>query len=127
MTLNSREISWSLEEQDVGKPLLYKIVKKLNVWGAERKNLDIKKSLSRDRENNIRDFFVNENINFEYPNSIEEFYDLLDHFQKQKSTCIENSIGENVKLDRLIVMGNISGLADQSEIFSNLLTVSRKY
>ena len=41
-------------------------------------------SLSRYRENNIRDCFVNENINFEYPNSIEEFDDLLEHFQRKK-------------------------------------------
>ena len=41
-------------------------------------------SLSRDRENNIRDCFVNENLNFEYPNSIEEFDDLLEHFQRKK-------------------------------------------
>ena len=45
-------------------------------------------SLSRYRKNSIRDFFVNENINFEYPSSIEEFDELLEHFQRQKSTCI---------------------------------------
>ena len=41
-------------------------------------------SLSRDRENNNRNCFVNKNINFEYLNSTEEFDDLLDHFQRQK-------------------------------------------
>ena len=30
-------------------------------------------------------------------------------------------------LDRLIVMDNVSGLADRSEEFNNFLTVSRKY
>ena len=48
----------------------------------------LKISLSRYRENNVRDCFVNANINFEYPNSIEEFDDLLEHFQRQKTTCI---------------------------------------
>ena len=41
-------------------------------------------SLSRDRENNNRNCFVNKNINFGYLNSTEEFDDLLDHFQRQK-------------------------------------------
>ena len=67
-------------------------------------------SLSRDRGNNIRNCFVNENINFEYPNSIEKFDDLLEHFQKHvetNSTCIENCLGENIKLDRLLAMDDV--------------------
>ena len=83
--------------------------------------------LSRDRENNIRDCFVNENIKFEYPNSIEEFENLLEHFQRRKSTFTENWFGKNIKLDRLFVMDDVSGLADRSEIFANFLTVSRKF
>ena len=78
-----------------------------------------KVSFARDRENNIRDCFVNENINFEYPNNTEEFDDLLEHFQRQKSTCIENCLGENIKLDRLIVMDDVLGLADHSETCAN--------
>ena len=38
-------------------------------------------------ENNIRDCFVNQNVNFEYPTSIEEFDDLLDSCQIKKSDC----------------------------------------
>ena len=83
--------------------------------------------LWRDRENNIRNCFVNENITFEYPNSNEEFDDLLEHFQREKSTCIENCLGENIKLDRLIVMDDVSGLAERSDTFGNFLTVSRKF
>ena len=39
---------------------------------------------------------------------------------------MENDLGENIKLDRLIVMNDVSGLADKSEEFANFLTVSRK-
>ena len=35
--------------------------------------------------------------------------------------------GENLIANRLIVMDDVSGLADKSEDFSNFLTVSRKY
>ena len=50
---------------------------------------------------------------------------LLEFFQRKKAPCNENCLGENIKLDRLIVMDNDSGLADRSEEFANLLTVSR--
>ena len=36
-------------------------------------------------------------------------------------------LGENRVLDRLIVMDDVSGLADKSETFSNFLTVSREF
>ena len=40
---------------------------------------------------------------------------------------INNSFGENRKLDRLIIMDNVAGVADVSKKFSNFLTVSRKF
>ena len=39
----------------------------------------------------------------------------------------ENNIGELPQINKLIVMDDVSGLADKSEDFSNFLTVSRKY
>ena len=84
-------------------------------------------ALSRHRKNNIRNCFLKENITLKYPNSTEEFDDLLEHFQREKSTCIENCLGENIKLDRLIVMDDVSGLADRSDTFANFLIVSRKF
>ena len=84
-------------------------------------------SLSKDRENNITESFVNEKMDFKYPNNVEEFDDLLEYFQRKKALCSENYLGENIKLDRLIVMDDISGLADKSDSFANFLTVSRKF
>ena len=33
--------------------------------------------LSRERENNIRGYFIDEQINFKYPNTVEDFEELL--------------------------------------------------
>ena len=40
---------------------------------------------------------------------------------------VNNSFGENKKLDWLIVMDNVAGVADISKKFANFLTVSRKF
>ena len=38
-----------------------------------------------------------------------------------------NSFGENKKMDQFIIMDDVSGVADVSKKFENLLTVSRKF
>ena len=83
--------------------------------------------LSKDREENIRDCFVNQIIKFDYPNNVEEFDDLLKVYRRRKVDYIENDLGENIVLYKLIAMDNVSGLADKSDEFANFLTVSRKY
>ena len=40
-------------------------------------------SLSKDRDNNISDYFDVE-VNFKYPKNLEEFNELLDFFERQK-------------------------------------------
>ena len=40
---------------------------------------------------------------------------------------VNSLFGENKKMDRLIVMDDISGVADISKKFANVLTVSRKF
>ena len=84
--------------------------------------------LSKDRGNNIREYFVDEEmVDVKYPNNLDEFDDLLDHFRRQKAPCNINFLGKNIKLDRLILMDDVLGLADKSEAFANFLTVSRKF
>ena len=46
---------------------------------------------------------------------------------QNKSEHIDNELGEQSTVTRLIIMDDVSGLADKSEEFSNFLTVSRKY
>ena len=84
-------------------------------------------SLSKDRENNISDCFDVE-VHFKYPKNLEELDNLLDFFQrrKEKNNCNNNLMDENTLLDRLIVMNDVSCLADKSENFDSFLTVSKK-
>ena len=63
--------------QKLGKNRMFGDIKEV-VWVS-------KIPISKDREYNIRDCFVNEKIDFHHPNCIDEFVDLLDHFQRQKA------------------------------------------
>ena len=46
---------------------------------------------------------------------------------QDKSEYIDSELGEQLAVTRLIIMDDVSGLADKSEEFSNFLTASRKY
>ena len=46
---------------------------------------------------------------------------------KKKIHCNGNSLGENIELDGLIVLDNVSGLTDRLERFANFFTVARKF
>ena len=47
--------------------------------------------------------------------------------KRNKADYVENNLGKKMVLDKLIVMDDVSGLADKSDEFANFLTVSRKY
>ena len=51
----------------------------------------------------------------------------MGNFTQEKSAYVDSGLGENLLTNKLIVMDNVSGLADKSQDFSNFLTVSRKY
>ena len=55
--------------------------------------------LSKEREDQIRQYFVFEKVDFKYVENIEEFDDLLEHVQKKKKHCKENNLGEHIELD----------------------------
>ena len=46
---------------------------------------------------------------------------------QRKAPYVNSELGEDTALDKLIVMDDVSGLADKSDIFFYFLTVSRKY
>ena len=48
-------------------------------------------------------------------------------YRLKKAVYIENDLGENMVLDKVIVMDVVSDLADKSDEFANFLTISRKY
>ena len=83
--------------------------------------------LSRERETNIKECFVGQDVQFNYPNNLEDFDYLLEMGKRNKATYIENDLGEKRLLDKLIVMDDVFGLADKSDDSANFLTVSRKY
>ena len=83
--------------------------------------------LSNEREDNIKDCFQNQHVRFNYLNNLEDFEYLLEMYKRDKAEYAENNLGEKMVLDKLIVMDDVSGLADKSDEFPNFLTVSRKY
>ena len=86
----------------------------------------LKMLLSKDRENNIREYFVDKEMGFKYLNNRHEFDDLLDYFQRQRVPCNKKVLGEKIKLNGFIVMDDVSDLAGKSEASASFLTVSRK-
>ena len=85
--------------------------------------------LSKEREENIRGFFADHSVKFTYPKNLDEFNYLIDFFMSEKMPEPENENleGKKSQIDKLIVMDDVSGLADRCEDFSNFLTVTRKY
>ena len=96
--------------------------------------------LEKQREVEIESCFDCE-LDFYYPRNKEQFEDLLEYFKtKTNSSEIDSNInsdiddvnyltsyGEKSKRSRLIVMDDVSGLADLSTKFANFLTVARKF
>ena len=104
-------------EQNVGK--LVQNLRKIKMLGKIKEVICVSKiPLSKDWDNNIRECFVDKEMDFKYPNNIDQFDGLLDYFQRQKAPHKENYLGPNIKLIRL---------ADKSETFANFLTVSGKF
>ena len=97
-------------------------------------------NLTKDREDKIRQCFTYTNVDFHYPNDVEELNLRIETFQKEtydedkkadSDSKIDgdgcNIFGENKKFDKLIVRDDVSGLADKSNNFANFLTISRKF
>ena len=84
-------------------------------------------SLSPEREQKIRESFKDQGVFFNYPENLDNFNDLVEGFMQRKADYVNIELGAYMALDKLIVMDDVSGLADKSDKFSNSLTVSRKY
>ena len=59
--------------------------------------------------------------------SLIETFKLWSREETTDDNNVNNSFGENKKLDRLIIMDDVSGVAEVSKKFANVLTVSRKF
>ena len=62
--------------QNLGKNKMFGEIKEM-IWLS-------KIPLSREREKNISDCFIDEQIDFKCPNTVEDFEDLLDFFREKK-------------------------------------------
>ena len=93
--------------------------------------------LNESREAEIESNFSCD-ISFFYPNDVNDLVDLIDEFklevESEETIGDENDnnvtssvFGETKNRDRLIVLDDVSGLADNSNKFANFLTVARKY
>ena len=97
--------------------------------------------LDKQREAEIQSCFDCK-TDFYYPRNKDKFENLLEYFktkssdetllEKQQETHSEEAdinfgFGERTQQNRLIVMDDVSGLADTSSKFASFLTVARKY
>ena len=71
----------------------------VNVFWVSKINLD------PDREEAIRNCFVDQNVQFAYPNNIDDFNYLIASFVSEKSPSVsENNLGELPLINKLIIM-----------------------
>ena len=78
-----------------------------------------------EREKNVSSCFQ-QHVDFKYPQTIDEFNMHLTR-KRNVDNDIDTVMGENSIFDKLIVMDDVSGLADKSDDFANFLIVSRKF
>ena len=82
---------------------------------------------STERGDFIRNSFEDQEVHFSYPHNLDDFNYLVGNFTQDKSESVDSEMGEQLTVNRLIIMDDVSGLADKSEEFSKFLTISRKY
>ena len=88
--------------------------------------------IDKQREAKIQSYFSNEtevHVAKEQDelDSLTETFKLRSREESSDNDNVNNSFGENKKLDRLIIMDDVSGVADTSKKIANFLTVSRKF
>ena len=88
--------------------------------------------IDKKREAEIQSYFSNE-TEVHVAKEQDELDSLIETFKlrlREETTDnnnVNNSFGKNKKLDRLIIMDDVSGVADGSKTFANFLTVSIKF
>ena len=86
--------------------------------------------IDKQREAEIQSYFKNE-TEVHIAQEQDKLDSLIETFKQRShensSLNVNNSFGENKKLDRLIIMDDVSGVANVSKNFVNFLTVSRKF
>ena len=78
-------------------------------------------SLSPEREQKIRESFEDQEVLLNYPESLEDFNCLIDTFMYKKTDLVNDELGEDMALHKLIVMDDVSGLAGKCDDIFNFL------
>ena len=83
-----------------GKTTFIQILAKNQLLGDIKEVFWISKlELSNNRENNIRDCFENQDVQFNYPNNVEDFDYLLEMCKRNKADDVEKTLGEKKVMD----------------------------
>ena len=92
-------------------------------------------AINKKREAEIQSYFKNE-TEVHIAQDQDKLDSLIDTFKQRSHESyddnsnnknVNSSFGENRKMDRLIIMNDVSGIADVPKKISNFLTVSRKF
>ena len=129
-------IFWWWDKQGAKKQVSFRVLTKIKYLAVTyylRVDWVSKIDLSNNREDEIRQCFSYTKVEFHYRNDVEDLNLIIETFQKK--TCNKdkktndncNIFGENKKFFKLIVMDDVSDLADKLNDFANFLTVSRKF
>ena len=71
--------------------------------------------VSNEREDLIRDSFVDQEVHFSYLHDLDHFNYLVENFTQDKSEYVDNKLGENFLVNKLMIMDDVPGLADKSK------------
>ena len=91
--------------------------------------------IDKKREAEIQSYFKNE-TEVHIAQDQDKLHSLIDTFKQRShehyddnsnNNNVNSFLGQNRKINRLIIMGDVSDIADISKNFSNFLTVSRKF
>ena len=124
-----------LGQTGCGKTSFVQNLCKNKIFGQGLLRVDwvFKIDLMKEREDQIRQCFNYTLVEFHYPGDVDDFNLIIERFQKKTHDNADNNngncniFGENKNFDKLIVMDDVSGLADKSNHFANFLTVNRKF
>ena len=88
--------------------------------------------IDKKRETKIQSYFSNETEVHvaKEQDELDSFVEIFKLWSREETTDnnnVNNSFGENNKLDWLIIMDDVSGIADVSKKFENFLTISWKF
>ena len=63
--------------------------------------------LSEERKELIRESFADQEVHFSYPHDIDDFNYLIENFTRQKPDYVDRELGENLVVNKLIVMDDV--------------------